>query len=171
MSAWDRIVTCTYETNRNGLLAAAGRIVGPDHAADVVQDAFIRVWSHPESFDQGRGTLTKYLYMVVRGVSIDRIRSLSSQRARDIKDSARAVTMTDEPISRVIAQERCDRVRLAMEKLRDAEREAILAAYFGNLTYREVAAQLGIPEGTVKSRIRLGLVRLRAELGRADVAA
>lgn len=169
ISAWDRDVTRAYEANRSGLIAAASRIVGPDHAADVAQDAFIRIWSNPDAFDASRGTLTRYLYLVVRGVSIDCIRALSSQRRRDVNDTGRSATSTnDETISRLVMHERQERVRLATRKLRDGEREAIIAAYFGHLTYREVADKLGLPEGTIKSRIRLGLLRLRAELGGLD---
>lgn len=168
VSGWDMNVTRTYEANRHGLTAAAARIVGRDHAADVVQDMFIRVWSHPEAFDGARGTLTSYLYMVTRGISIDRVRSVASQCARDDRDSQLARPMGDDAGQRLTDAERRDGVRRALSVLRDGERDVIFAAYFGHLTYREVAVRLGIPEGTVKSRIRLGLVRLRVELGRTE---
>lgn len=67
----------------------------------------------------------------------------------------------------MISQERHERVRRALATLRQVERDVIEAAYFGDLTYRQVAIKLNLPEGTVKSRMRLALVRLRVELGRA----
>lgn len=168
ISGWDRKVTRTYEANRNGLMAAAGRICGPDHAADIAQDAFIRVWSNPQVFDEARGTLTRYLFVVTRGVSIDKLRAATSQRVRDTTDIARAITTSDEPSARLISVERYDRMRAAVAALRPAEREVIEAAFFRHLTYREVAVSLNLPEGTVKSRIRLALVRMRRDISSFD---
>ncbi|MCU1366532.1 MAG: sigma-70 family polymerase sigma factor [Ilumatobacteraceae bacterium] len=171
ISDWDMTVTRTYEASRHGLIAAASRIVGCDHAADVVQEVFIRVWSHPDSFDPTRGTLTGYLYLVTRGMSIDRLRSIASQADRDSQDTFRTVVPDDEPVSAMIAHQQLERVRQALAVLCEGQRDVILAAYFGHLTYRQVAVRLGIPEGTVKSRIRLGLLRMRAELARAEAIA
>lgn len=165
-STWDMCVTRTYEANRTGLMAAAARVCGQDQAADITQDAFLRVWANPDAFDEARGTLTRYLYLVTRGVSIDRVRATASQRARDTKDQARNVPTTDDPVSRLISLEREVKVRRALATLRQVERDVIEAAYFGHLTYRQVSVKLNLPEGTVKSRMRLALVRLRVHLGR-----
>ena len=167
MTTWDMNVTRAYEANRRGLTAAAARVCGEDQAAVIAQDAFVRVWSNPDAFDETRGTLTRYLYVVTRGVSIDRVRATESQRARDTNDYARTALTCDEPVSAMISQERQERVRRALATLRQVERDVIEAAYFGDLTYRQVATELNLPEGTVKSRMRLALVRLRVELGRA----
>lgn len=169
--AWDLTVTRTYEANRTGLVVAASRIVGRNDAADVAQEMFIRVWSHPDAFDESRGTLTRYLYMITRGMSIDRVRSLASAQARDTRDTERTRPRADDSGQRLSDAETRERVRRALSALREGERDVIVAAYFGHLTYKQVAVQLGIPEGTVKSRIRVGLVRLRAELGRTQVLA
>ena len=171
ISEWDVSVTRTFEANRAGLIAAASRIVGRDHAADVVQDVFIRVWSHPDAFDPTRGTLTRYLYLVTRGMSIDRVRSSASQGVRDKNDTFRSVVANEEPVAAIIAQQRQERIRRALDMLSRSQREVIVAAYFGHLTYRQVAVRFGIPEGTVKSRIRIGLVKLRVELERAETLA
>ncbi|MCU1399384.1 MAG: sigma-70 family polymerase sigma factor [Acidimicrobiales bacterium] len=168
ISEWDVRVTRAYEANRHGLIAAASQIVGRDHAADVAQEVFIRVWSHPDAYDPARGTLTRYLYLVTRGMSIDRLRSSASQGARDTNESIRSVAINEEPVSAIIAQQREESMGRALAMLSQSQRDVIIAAFFGHLTYRQVAVRLGIPEGTVKSRIRLGLLRLRRELGRAE---
>ena len=168
ISDWDRTVTSTYEASRTGLMAAASQVCGDDNAADVVQDAFIRVWSNPQAFDETRGTLTRYLYVVTRGVSIDRLRAATSQRSRDTKSTARSPDeMSADVGSGMLADERQQMVRRALATLRESEREVINSAFFCHMTYKQVAVRLGIPEGTVKSRIRLALVRLRVELNRA----
>lgn len=66
LTMWDMNVTRAYEANRRGLTAAAARVCGEDQAADIAQDAFVRVWSNPDAFDETRGTLTRYLYVVTR---------------------------------------------------------------------------------------------------------
>lgn len=171
ISEWDLFVTRTYQSNRNGLIAAASRIVGRDHAADVAQEVFIRVWSHPDAFDPARGTLTHYMYLVIRGMSIDRVRTSASRETRDANDTLRTVPANDEPTSGMIVRQQQVRVRQALAALSEGQREVIIAAYFGHMTYRKVADHLGLPEGTVKSRIRLGLVKLRAELVTAEALA
>ena len=168
ISAWDAAVTDAYVASREGMVAAAASICGRENAADIAQDVFIRVWSHPDAFDAARGTLTHYLYMVTRGMSIDRLRSIASQRARDNKEMACSSVETTADLGwEVLASERQDNVRRALATLREGERDVIYAAFFGHLTYREVADRLRIPEGTVKSRIRLGLFKLRVEMGPA----
>ena len=167
-SAWDAAITGAYMASRDGMMAAATTICGRENAADIAQDVFLRVWSHPDAFDAERGTLTHYLYVVTRGMSIDRLRSIASQRARDNKVFAGSDTETSADLGReMFGRELQDDVRRAIATLRANERDVIYAAYFGHLTYQEVADCLGIPEGTVKSRIRLGLSKLRVELGPA----
>ncbi len=86
--------------------------------------------------------------------------------SQEFKDQARNVPTTDDPVSRLISFEREVKVRRALATLRQVERDVIGAAYFGHLTYRQVSVKLNLPEGTVKSRMRLALVRLRVQLGR-----
>ncbi|MCU1393074.1 MAG: polymerase sigma factor SigK [Ilumatobacteraceae bacterium] len=164
VSAWDIRVTTTFQAHRSGLTVAAGQLVGSDHAADVVQEVFIRVWSDPAAYDESRSTLTHYLYMVVRHMSIDRLRSTTAQQARDLRHHATALPAQLDSDTALIDADKRRRVQVALGHLTEGQREAILAAFFCHLTYREVAVRLGVPEGTVKSRIRLGLVRLRIEL-------
>jgi RNA polymerase sigma-70 factor (ECF subfamily) len=144
------------------VVAQASRKVLLDrgHVDDVVQSVFEGLWSHPARFDPTRGSLAHYLKLGARARSIDILRSESARSAR----SARLLYGTDDGITTeevaLAAAERGD-IRHRLDVLPERERTAIELAYFGDMTYQAVAAHLGLPEGTVKSRIRSGLVRLR----------
>ena len=165
---WDATVTSVYQEHRGGFAAAAARIVGYDHGADVVQEMFIRVWANPASFDEARSNLVHYMYMVTRGISIDHLRSVTAREARDLRDTHRQRPADDDAATRVTDTETREAISRALANLCDNERIAISAAYFGHLTYHDVAARLGLPVGTVKSRIRSGLSHLRVELNRVE---
>jgi RNA polymerase sigma-70 factor (ECF subfamily) len=149
----------------------ARRVTADDHfAEDVSQAVFIRLWEQPERFDPRRGTLRGWLLAQAHGRSVDLVRSELARRRRQATDLRRtpveSVDMAAEVGDAVIA----DRVRRAVAGLPHQEREAIELAYFGGHSYRDVSVILDTPEGTVKSRIRAGLVRLRASLAVAQVA-
>jgi RNA polymerase sigma-70 factor (ECF subfamily) len=138
-------------------------------AEEVVQEVFLRLWDHPERFDAERGSLRSYLLAQCHGRSVDLLRSESSRRNREERDHRRTAEagydLEHEVWDLVVA----DHVKDALDRLNDGERLAIELAYFGGLTYREVAARLGQPEGTVKTRIRAGLRRLREDLAESGV--
>lgn len=165
---WNAQVTSAYQTNRENFTTLASRIVGHNHAADVVQEMFIRVWANPATYDETRGNLTRFMYMVTRGISIDHLRTDSARQARDVSDHRRTRPTDADAGQAVTDTETRAEIRRALCNLRDNERDLIIAAYFRHLTYREVATEFDLPEGTVKSRIRLGLFRLRVELRGVD---
>jgi RNA polymerase sigma-70 factor (ECF subfamily) len=133
-------------------------------AEELVQEIFLRLWEHPDRFDQARGPLRSFLLMDAHARCVDRIRSDSRRREREER-TARAAMVSDYDIELEAHDlEVGEQVRAAMATLSDAERRAIDLAYFGGHTYREVARILDQPEGTVKSRIRTGLLRLRTQL-------
>ena len=135
---------------------------GSDDAPDVAQEVFLRYFSNPEQFDRDRGSMRAYLATMARGAAIDRLRRDNSRRARE---GRRPAETTAAPVGENL--ERTDdaaRVTVALGVLTTEERASIVAAYFGERTYREVAIQLDIPEGTVKSRIRSGLRKMQREL-------
>ena len=132
-------------------------------AEEVSQEVFVRLWREPERFDPARGSLRTYLLTMAHGRAVDLLRSERSRHAREERSTAVAEAGYD------LEQEVCelataDRVRQALASLPGTERKAIELAYYGGLTYREVAADQNEPEGTIKSRIRSGLRRMQGAL-------
>ena len=152
-----------YQDHWSAVRAVAGRACGPHDAHDVAQDVFLRLWSNPERFDEDRGSMYAYLVTMTRSAAIDRLRSDNARRARE--DRHDAVPHADEPTGdHIDSAAVAERVRRALGRLTAGEADAIIAAFFGEHTYQDVAMMLGVPEGTVKSRIRSGLKRLQVEL-------
>ncbi len=154
-----------YEQHRRGVYGAAYRIVqNAALAQDVTQDVFLRVWRNPEKFDQRRGELGSYLRLMARSRALDLWReSQAAGRATDrLKISVTHEPQKDERPD--VEAERGESRHVVREALRDlpaAQREALVLAYWGGMTADEVARHVGVPLGTAKSRIRLGLTKLR----------
>ena len=160
----------TYRRHAGAVFALARGVLGtPDMAQDVVQEVFVRLWNSPERFDPERGSLRSWLLSQAHGRSVDTLRSDTSRRRREERDHRRAAVVDHDIQREVIDGITGDHVREILGRLGEGEREAIELAYFGGHTYREVAVVLGQPEGTVKSRIRSGLVRLRQGLIEAGI--
>ena len=142
-------------------------------AEDVTQEVFLSLWQHPERFDGSRGSLRTWLGLLAHHRSVDRVRA-ESRRARVEAPGERPAT-GDEIDEHLTALWLSDRVRLALAKLPAEQREVVVAAYGGERSYRQVAVDLALPEGTVKSRVRLALVKLdkllRTEFGDQDTPA
>jgi RNA polymerase sigma-70 factor (ECF subfamily) len=133
-------------------------------AEEMVQEIFLRLWEQPDRFDQSRGSLRSFLLMDAHARCVDRIRADSRRKEREER-SARAELVADYDIElEAYDLGVAEQVRDVMETLSEGERRAIELAYFGGHTYREVARILEQPEGTIKSRIRTGLTRLRTQL-------
>ncbi len=147
------------------LRVARGVVRDPAMAEEVAQEVLTEVWLKADRFDPQRGTVVGWVATLARRRGVDRVRSEQAGRNRDDRVARR----NQEREFDVVADEvevRLEhwQVRRAMADLSDRQREAIELAYFGGHTYRDVAQVLGIPEGTAKSRLRDGLVRLRASL-------
>jgi RNA polymerase sigma-70 factor (ECF subfamily) len=136
---------------------------------DVLQEAFLQMWKRTSTYDPGRSSLFTWAMMISRHKAIDRLRA--RQRQSRVIDSAvsevnEGLTIpereADDPFAR---QDERERVRAALAQLGDAQREAINLAFFAGLTQTEISEKLGAPLGTVKARIRRGLLALRELLG------
>lgn len=159
-----------YRRHAGAVFALSRRLlVDGTLAEEVVQEVFLRIWNQPEKFDPERGTLRSYLLAQCHGRSVDLLRSETSRRAREERDARRTAEKGYDLEHEVVDLAVAERVKEALDTLPDIEREAIALAYFGGHTYREVADILDQPEGTVKSRIRAGLKRLRTELVGAGI--
>src|SRR5919202_1250923 len=157
-----------YDEHHRSVYAAAFRILGnAAQAQDVVQDVFLRLWRRPGAFDARRGELGAYLRLMARSRALDLWRE--NQAAGRASDRLKLVVADEEPRvddrPAAMAERDGDRaaVRAALGRLPDAQREALVLAYWGGMTADEVARRVEVPLGTAKSRIRLGLAKLRDE--------
>lgn len=158
-----------YRRHAGAVFGLANRLLGARSLAEeVTQEIFLRLWNAPERFDPDRGTLRAMLLSWTHGKSVDVLRSDQARRRREERDAHEVAEAGYDIEHEAIELTIADQVTRALGALRSEEREAITLAYYRGLTYREVAAQLDQPEGTVKSRIRSGLRALRTSLNVAE---
>ncbi len=157
-----------YDRHGGAAYSLAYRIVGdPSLAEDVTQEAFISVWRSGARFDAARGSVRTWTLGIVRNRAIDALRrSAGSAPKLDLDDEAvlesrPAAELTD---SEAIRRETARKVRGALSELPAEQSEVIGLAYFGGFTHSEIAEMLGMPLGTVKGRMRLGLEKIRNTL-------
>ncbi len=146
---------------------ALGVLRDDDHAAEVTQEVMIEVWQTAVRFDASRGSARTWVVTMARRRAVDRVRSEQSRRVRDQKDvDGRLAGGGHDVVAEEVEQLlESAAVRQCLGSLTETQRDAVVRAYFGGLTYREVAVELGAAVPTVKSRIRDGLLRLRDCLG------
>jgi RNA polymerase sigma-70 factor (ECF subfamily) len=148
------------------------RVVGDTYVAeDVTQDVFVRVWRRPEQFDVRRGKFVTWILSVARNRSIDHRRSQARRMRHETlpstdeeEDVLPSDDSRDDPAAATVLSDDCAAVRAALEVLPAEQKLAIQLAYFGGLTQQEIANKLGQPLGTVKTRIRLGMQKMRGTL-------
>lgn len=150
-----------YRDHHDAVVAAARRICGPHQAADVAQDVFFVLARHPEKFDPERGSLRSFLLAIAHHRAVDVVRSEKARQAREERIESEERSAPPEVDDDLLRGEGGTRIRAALAQLPAQEREAITAAFYGHCSYRQAAARLGQPEGTIKSRIRTGFQRLR----------
>ncbi len=129
-------------------------------AEDITQDVFVHAWTKASAYEPSRGTVRAWLGVITHRRSVDRIRLETAARAREEREHRRRPATPPDVAEAATTLVIGERVRTALAQLPTEQREAIELAYFGGRTFREVAAVLGIPEGTAKSRIRLGMGKL-----------
>ncbi len=175
MSATDTTFEQMYREYHGTVHGAALRILGdPARAQDVAHDVFERMWRRPDRFDPSRGELGPYLRLMARSRALDVYRE--GQAAGRASDRLKVVVAQQEgrederPEPALARAEDSDEISAALASLPDAQRDAILLAYWGGLTADEIARRSEVPLGTAKSRLRLGLTKLRTELEPAVAA-
>jgi len=170
MSGEEAALAEIYRRHSSSIYGLALRILRrADMAQEVLQEVLCGLWERPDRFDAGRGGLRPWLLRMAHGKAVDRLRSETRRQAREEKSSVGDDGGGDDLEREVWELVRAEVVREALTTLSPGEQEAIALAYFGGHTYRDVARLLDIPEGTVKSRIRIGLGKLADQLAAAGL--
>lgn len=133
----------------------------PDDAEDCMHDVFVRIWQQRDGYREERGSLRSFLIACVRNEALSRRRAAARHREIEEREALLQPSVEFEVQDHVEAA----RVRQALEALPAEQRRALELAYFAGLTHREIAAKLGEPLGTIKSRLALALRRLGRDLG------
>ncbi len=130
-------------------------------AEEVVQDVMLTIWRKAEMFDPHRAQVSAWIYQIARNRQID----VARKEGRPVPEALKAEPEVEDDAAQIYALEQETTVlKQALSRLRDDQREMIEKAYLGEMTHQEISTQTGLPLGTIKSRIRLGLERLRHEL-------
>jgi RNA polymerase sigma-70 factor, ECF subfamily len=166
--------SAAYRDNHALAFSAAYRVLGDAAAAeDVVQDVFTALWREPRKFDPRRGSLRGYVAMMARSRAVDRVRSCNAGSAAVDRLAVREAVREDDvesPAESVVRREDAGRILSALAELPAAQRDAVLMAYGRDLSTAEIARAAGVPLGTAKSRLRLGLQRTRQAVSTAAAA-
>ena len=138
----------------------------PAQSEEVTQEVFVELWRTAPRFDPARGTARSWIMTCAHRRAVDRVRSAERAARRDDlagrRDQGRPY---DEVVEQVESGLEREHVRRGLKALTALQREAVVLAYYGGHTHREIAELLGVPTGTVKTRLRDGLIRLRDHLG------
>ncbi len=160
-----------YERYSRAVYSFSLRIVGDAQVAEeILQEVFVRAWQQGGSFQSARGSLITWLLSITHNLSIDEVRRRKRrpQKAESEEPESILATLPDEGLDveeEVWLSSLRVSIQDALQQLPAAQREAIELAYFQGLTQREIADTLGEPLGTIKTRMRLGMLKLREQLG------
>ena len=162
----ERALRTVYERYSPLVYGLARRVTASTaHAEEITQEVFVYLWQNPDRFDAERGTLRAFLGAMTHRRSVDELRRNTRRVAREDRAGQDASNLDVLDIGEGVERSQtAERVRAAVLSLPEQQREAVLLAYFGGCTFRQVAERLSIPEGTAKSRLRLGLGKLAALL-------
>jgi RNA polymerase sigma-70 factor, ECF subfamily len=139
----------------------------PAQSEEVTQDVLLEVWRAASKFDASRGSATAWVMMLAHRRAVDRVRSVQKESERERRTATSDIAY-DEVAEAVESSLERERVRRCLGSLTELQRESVTLAYYGGYTYGQVAALLGVPTGTVKTRMRDALIRLRDCLGVAQ---
>jgi RNA polymerase sigma-70 factor (ECF subfamily) len=155
-----------YRRYRPEAFTAAMRILrDPVAAEDVVQEVFAQLWRRPQSYDERRGSLGGYVALLARSRAIDHYRSQAvREHAVERLHAGSEVRHELSAAERAIERDGSARAVAVLDRLPSRQREALLLSFATGLSAREIGAAVGVPTGTVKSRVRLGLNKLRGSM-------
>ena len=144
-------------------------VVDHSQSEEVAQEVFLEIWQTASRFDPAKGGAATWMLTMAHRRAVDRIRSSQSSRDRDTKIGIRDRAPEYDHVSESVeVKMEHERVSLAMQRLTELQRQAVSLAYYGGYSHSEVATMLKVPIGTVKTRLRDGMIRLRDELGVAS---
>ena len=156
-----------YDQIAGPVLGVARRVLrDPAQSEEVAQEVLLEVWRSASRYDADKGSVLAWVLTIAHRRAVDRVRSAQSRTDRELRDASRShVVAYDEVADEVESRLEHEQVRKALGSLTDLQREAIRLAYYGGYTQREVSELLDVPLGTIKTRLRDGLIRLRDALG------
>lgn len=169
----DKALAALYDETSALVLGIASRVLRErDIAEEAVLEVFVQVWNEARGYDRARGSVRSWLVVLARSRAIDIARKRTTRTGREttLDQVAEFADVRPGPEAASLARERAARIRRAMSALPAEQQRAIEAAFYGGLTHSEVAASFGEPIGTIKTRIRRGLLSLR-EVLRNDLEA
>jgi RNA polymerase sigma-70 factor (ECF subfamily) len=159
-----------YDQTSARVLGLVRRLL-KDHAQseEVTQEIFLEVWQNAKRYDPAKGSATTWILTMSHRRAVDRIRSSQSTRDRDTRIGLRDMEAEYDSVSESVEiKVEHERVGQALQRLTELQRQAVTLAYYGGYSHSEVAEMLKVPIGTVKTRLRDGMIRLRDELGVAS---
>lgn len=163
----EQAFTFLFDRYNSTLLGLLLRILhNKAEAEDVLQEVFVQVWQHASNFDETRGRVFTWLVTIARSRALDRLRSLDSRERTVTRASYETMENVSDGVDDAITSQQSEMVRRALGEIPEAQGQALLLAYFEGLSQSEIAARIGTPVGTVKTRTRDGLRKLRKLLGK-----
>ncbi|MCD2441794.1 sigma-70 family RNA polymerase sigma factor [Agromyces sp. SYSU K20354] len=141
-------------------------VVDPAQAEEVTQDVYLEIWQTAPRFDPARGSALAWMFTLAHRRAVDRIRAAQAAHDRDLRIGARDLDVPADTVAETVeVRVEHERVHEALADLTQLQRECVALAYYDGLTQREIAERLEVPLGTVKTRLRDGMIRLRSALG------
>jgi len=169
----ERAFAALYDRHARVAYSLAYRLLGSREAAeDLVQDTFMAVWRAPSTYSAGRGSVRTWLLAILHNRGVDRLRSAAamSRRQEALEHQALAERPAPDLAEVAAARAEADEVRGALRDLPAEQQQVLGLAYYGGFTHQEISGMLELPLGTVKSRMYLGLTRIRRSLGDPGMA-
>ena len=162
-AAFDRL----YDRYANAVYGLVRRVLrDPAQSEEVTQEVLVDLWRSAASFDPDRGSASAWIMTIAHRKAVDRVRSVQASTLRDVRVAQLGEERPYDVVAEAVEHRmETEQVVRALKDLTDLQREAVTLAYYGGYTHVQIAELLGVPLGTVKTRIRDGLIRMRDRLG------